>query len=156
MYEWVLVFARDCALTVWLGGLIVIDFVETPARFRVPAINRNQVVAVGQEVFAALNRMETVVGALLLAVSALLISRGPTGSNRSHLAVTCVGAMWFVALFQYFWARPLMTAATKELDFVNRQPRDARFDSLRRWHKTYIALDFVKIALGLAALGLWI
>src|SRR4051812_20828498 len=104
MYEWTLVFARDCALAVWLGGLIVIDFVETPARFRVPAINRNQVVAVGQEVFAAFNRMETVVGALLLALSALLVSGHPTISNRSRLVVTIVVAMWFVALFQYFWA----------------------------------------------------
>lgn len=43
MIDWVLVFARDLALAVWLGGLIVIDFVETPARFRVPALNRNQV-----------------------------------------------------------------------------------------------------------------
>jgi hypothetical protein len=64
--------------------------------------------------------------------------------------------MWFVALFQYFWVRPSMSAATKGLDFVNRQPRDVRFDVLRRWHKTYVALDLVKIALGLAALGLWI
>ena len=56
--DWVLTFARDLALAVWLGGLIVIDLVETPARFRVKAINRNQVVAVGREVFAALNRME--------------------------------------------------------------------------------------------------
>ena len=43
MTDWVLIFARDLALAVWLGGLIVIDLVETPARFRVKAINRNQV-----------------------------------------------------------------------------------------------------------------
>ena len=53
MIDWVLIFTRDLALAVWLGGLIVIDFVETPARFRVWAINRNQVVAVGRKVFAA-------------------------------------------------------------------------------------------------------
>jgi hypothetical protein len=32
MTDWVLIFARALALAVWLGGLIVIDFVETPAR----------------------------------------------------------------------------------------------------------------------------
>ncbi|MDQ3803436.1 MAG: hypothetical protein M3416_06345, partial [Acidobacteriota bacterium] len=72
MIDWVLTFARELALAVWLGGLIVIDFVETPARFRVPGLNRNQVVAVGREVFAAFNRTEVLVGAALVAASALL------------------------------------------------------------------------------------
>jgi hypothetical protein len=35
MADWLLTFARDLALAVWPGGLIVVDFVETPARFRV-------------------------------------------------------------------------------------------------------------------------
>jgi uncharacterized membrane protein len=156
MLEWMLMFARDLALAVWLGGLIVIDFVETPARFRVTALNRNQVVAIGREVFAAFNRTETIVGALLLAVSALLLMRAPVVSHKSQVAAVSVGAMWLVALLQYFWARPRMSAVTKELDLVDRQPGDARFDVLRRWHKTYVALDLVKMALGLAALALWI
>ena len=156
MLDWVLTFARDLALAVWLGGLIVIDFVETPARFRVPAMDRNQVAAVGREVFAALNRMEVVVGALLVAASALLMSRAAAGSQKSLTSVISVGVMWLVALVQFFWARPRMSAATKGLDLVNRRPEDARFHTLRRWHKTYVALDFVKIALGLAALGMWV
>lgn len=65
MIDWILIFVRDLALAVWLGGLIVIDFVETPARFRVQAINRSQVVAVGREVFAAVNRMESIIGAAI-------------------------------------------------------------------------------------------
>ena len=48
-----------------------------------------------------------------------------------------------------------MSAATKDLDLVNRQPEDARFQLLRRWHKTYVALDLIKILLGLYVLGLW-
>jgi hypothetical protein len=156
MLDWVLTFARDLALAVWLGGLIVIDFVETPARFRVPAINRNQVVAVGQKVFAALNRTEAIIGALLIAVSALLLSRAETVSHKSLAAVISVGVMWLVALAQYFWARPRMSAVTKELDLVNRRTGDERFHVLRRWHKTYVALDFFKMALGLTALGMWV
>jgi uncharacterized membrane protein len=156
LLDWVLTFARDLALAVWLGGLIVIDFVETPARFRVAAINRNQVVAVGREVFAALNRTEAIVGALLITVGALLLSRAETVTHKSLAALVGVGVMWLVALAQYFWAGPRMRAATNGLDLVNRQPGDARFKALRRWHKTYVALDFVKIALGLAALGMWV
>ena len=155
MVDWVLTFARDLALAVWLGGLIVIDFVETPARFRVNAISRNQVVAVGRAVFAAFNRTEAVVGALLIAAGALLVTRAETNSYKSVAAVTAVGLMWLVALSQYFWARPRISAVTKELDLVSREPGDVRFQSLRRWHKTYVALDFLKVALGLAALGLW-
>jgi uncharacterized membrane protein len=156
MTDWLLIFARDLALAVWLGGLIVIDFVETPARFRARAVNRNQVAAVGREVFAAVNRMEALAGALLVVVSALLLTRAPTISLKSLAAFSCVAVMWLVALTQYFWARPRMSAATERLDLVNRQPGDVRYELLRRWHKTYVALDLVKMALGLAALGLWV
>jgi hypothetical protein len=156
MTDWVLIFARDLALAVWLGGLIVIDFIETPVRFRVPALDRNQVVAVGREVFAAVNRMEALAGALLVVVSALLLIRAPTVTPKPLAAVLSVALMWLVALTQYFWARPRMSAATKDLDLVNRRPGDARYKLLRRWHKTYVALDLVKMALGLTALGLWV
>ena len=156
MSDWVLAFARDLALAIWLGGLIVIDFVETPARFRVPALNRNQVVAVGREVFAAVGRMEAIVGALLVAVSVLLLFRASTVSHKAHVAVGSVGVMWLVALAQYFWVRPRMSAVTKELDLVNRQPGDARYGIFRQWHKTYVTLDMLKMALGLAALALWV
>jgi uncharacterized membrane protein len=155
MVEWVLTFTRDLALAVWLGGLFVIDLVETPARFRVPDVNRNQVVAVGRAVFAALNRLEVVAGALLVAASALLASRATAVSRASLAALAGVCLMWLVALAQFFWARPRMSALTADLDLVNRDTGDARFDALRRWHKTYVALDFFKMALGLAALGLW-
>jgi uncharacterized membrane protein len=154
--DWVLIFVRDLSLALWLGGLIVIDFVETPARFRVKAINRNQVAAVGREVFAALNRMETIVGALLLIVSGLIASRAPLITYKSQVALISVGLMWLVALTQYFWARPRMSKVTKGLDLVKRRQGDARFDILRRWHKTYVALDLTKMALGLTAFGLWI
>jgi uncharacterized membrane protein len=155
MADWALTFARDLALAVWLGGLIVIDFVETPARFRVSAVTRNQVVAVGRAVFAAFNRTEAVVGALLIVASALLVTRAGTISHKSVAGVAGVGVMWLTALAQYFWARPRMSAVTQDLDLVERYRDDARFYALRRWHKTYVALDFLKVALGLAAIGLW-
>ena len=155
MTDWVLTFARDLLLAVWLGGLIVIDFVETPARFRVAAINRNQVVAVGREVFAAFNRTEAAIGAPLVAAGALLAGRAPVVSPKPFAGVGCVAVMWLAALAQCFWARPRMSAATEGLDFVERRPGDARFEAFRRWHQTYVALDLLKLALGLAALGLW-
>ena len=156
MIDWALTFARDLSLAVWLGGLIVIDLVETPARFRVPAIDRNQVVAVGREVFAAFNRTEAVGGGVLIAVSALFAGRTANASHTSAAAVACVSAMWLVALAQCFWARPRMSTLANELDLVNRRLNDARFRALTLRHKTYVALDVVKAALGLAALGMWV
>ena len=71
-------------------------------------------------------------------------------------ALGCAGAMWLVALSQCFWARRRMSAATEGPDLVNRRSGDARFRALRRWHKIYVTLDFVKAALGLAAFGMWV
>ncbi len=155
MADWALTYLRDLSLAVWLGGLIVIDFVETPARFRVEAVSRNQVVAIGRAVFAAFNRTEVVVGAVLLAAGAMLLTGADTHSPNTLLGLTAVGVMWLVALTQFFWARPRMSAVAKELDLDARGREDVRFQVLRRWHKTYVALDILKAALGLAALGLW-
>lgn len=154
--DWIILFARDLALAVWLGGLIVIDFVETPAKFRVKEINRNQAVAVGREVFAALNRLETILGALLVAASAILVRQASVVSFNAQAAVGSVGVMWLIALAQYFWARPRITELARNLDLVNRAPGDARYDRLRQWHKTYVTLDVLKMALGLTALALWV
>ena len=112
----------------------MINFVETPARFRAQAINRNHVVAVGREVFAAVNRMETLIGALLIIVSALLVSRASIVTPKSLAALINVGLMWLVALTQFFWARPRMSAVITDLDLVNRDPGDARFLAFRRLH----------------------
>ena len=43
--EWILMVARDLGLAVWLGGLIVIDFVEAPAKSQMtlnPCMAMNQ------------------------------------------------------------------------------------------------------------------
>src|SRR5919112_6533813 len=98
MTDWVLTFTRDLALAVWLGGLIVMDFVETPARFRVQGLSRNQVVAVGRAVFAAFNRTETIVGAALVAAGVVLAARAETVTYRWLAALVSVTVMWLVAL----------------------------------------------------------
>ena len=91
-----------------------------------------------------------------MVVSALLLIRAPTVTPKSLAAFLSVAMMWLAALTQYFWARPRMSAATEDLDLVNRRSGDVRYELLRKWHKTYVALDLVKMALGLAALGLWV
>lgn len=152
--DWLLIFARDLALVVWLGGLIVIDFVETPARFRVAEINRNQVVAVGRAVFAAMGRVEVIVGALLLATCLLLSVRPETSPRSARASALTVGVMWLFALIQFFWLRPRLTAVTQGLDLVNRSADEPRFRQLKKMHRAYTALDLLKIALGIVTLAL--
>ena len=155
MIEWILLFTRDLALVVWLGGLIVIDFVETPAKFRTPEINRNQAVAVGRRVFAAFNRVEVIVGALLVAASLLLARRSSAAPLGLPSPMVTVGLMWLVSLAQNFWIRPRMSALSSTLDLVNRAAEDVRYGELRRLHLAYVGLDLSKMGLGLITLALW-
>ena len=154
--DWLLIFARDLALALWLGGLIVIDFVEAPAKFRVAEINRNQAVAVGRAVFAALNRLETMLGAALLAASLLLLGRDDQTDASHQTAVAAAGAMWLIALVQFFSLRPRMTEIARDLDLVDRRPEDERYGALARLHRAYVVCDVAKIVFGLLAFALWI
>lgn len=154
--DWLSEFTRDLALALWLGGLIVIDFVEAPAKFRVAEINRNQAVAVGRAVFAALNRLETVLGAVLLAASLPLYMRAAQPGVSQQTAVAAAGVMWLIALMQFFWLRPRMTGIARDLDLVNRRPEDERHGVFARLHRAYVVCDVAKIVLGLLAFALWI
>ncbi|CEK17230.1 Domain of unknown function (DUF4149) [Chthonomonas calidirosea] len=154
---WSLLFVRQLALTLWLGGLVVIDFVETPIRFRVPEVNRNQVVAIGRRVFAALNKLEVIAGAILLLSDALLLPHFRAGVRPlEQSAMETVAAMWLAALVQLVWVRPRMSALTRGLDLVNRDPADPRFAKIGRLHKVYSGLDLLKMLLGLLTLALWV
>lgn len=81
MINWVLIFARDLVLAVWLGGLIVIDFVETPARFRAQAINRNQVVAIARTLIDTPTGTKVPIGH----VAEVRTDQGPNTINRENV-----------------------------------------------------------------------
>lgn len=153
MSEWILMVARDLGLAVWLGGLIVIDFVEAPAKFRAPEINRNQAIAVGRQVFAAINRMEVVLGVWLLAVTAGILVRRNLASQFEAASIAFVGAMWAVALAQNFWLRPRMSLFTLSHD--HRQEGNPRHVTMKRLHRAYVAFDLLKMVLGIVTLAMW-
>jgi uncharacterized membrane protein len=155
MIEWILIVARELGLAVWLGGLVVIDFVEAPAKFRTPEISRNQAIAVGRQVFAAVNRMEVALGALLLAVTAGILVRTNLASQVEGTSVACIGVMWAVALAQNFWLRPRMSTPGLSFDPVNRQVEEPRYGKLKCMHRTYIAFDLLKLVLGLVTFAMW-
>jgi hypothetical protein len=139
--------------------LIAIDLIEAPARFRTPELNRNQIVAVGRQVFVAFNRAEILMGVTLMILSLWLLARADGAeftdliSGRATLA--CIGVMSLIALAQFLHLRPRMTELSRALDLVHRDDADPRYAEMRRLHRLYVALDVAKMATGLVALGFW-
>jgi uncharacterized membrane protein len=157
MLDWILLFLTDLNIAIWLGGLIVIDLIEAPARFRTPGLDRNQIVAVGRQVFAAFNRAEILIGMTLIVVNLLLILR----DERSHLIELApgriifagIGVMTIIALWQYPKFRPRMTEISQRIDLVARDEENPLYGEMKGLHRIYVALDLAKIALGLVVLG---
>jgi uncharacterized membrane protein len=155
--HWVLTFLQALLFVIWLGGVIVIDFVEAPARFRVAEITRTQAVAVGRKVFAALNRVEMFVGTALVAISAWLWFAQRTSRMLdefcTQLALGAVALMLLIAAAQFFHIRPRLTELSTRLNTA--PEHSALQQETRRVHRLYVALDVIKIALGLMSLGFW-
>jgi hypothetical protein len=133
---------RRLLLSLWVGGLATIDLVETPTRFAVKEVDRNQTIAIGRRVFASLNRMEVGLGALLLP---LLRGKDAYASRQK------IGPMWAIALGQLLVLQPKMRHAGEGLDYADRDRSDPRFARHRRLHRVYVALDGLKLALGVWA-----
>lgn len=134
-------------LALWVGGLVAIDIVEAPARFRTPGLERKQITAVGRTVFAAFNRYQLLLGAV--GIPAAL--RGPRWRTLS------IAGMIATTLAQMAVLRPWMDRlssmpAFEERDQQNPQQHDALRQAFRSLHRAYAGLDMLKIGLGLPAL----
>lgn len=134
---------RRLLLGLWVGGLATIDLVETPTRFAVKEVERNQIIAIGRRVFAAVNRMEVVLGALLLP----LLVRGDGRAARLKVL-----PMWATALWQFAILQPRMRRVGAGLDYTARDRSDPRHGQHRRLHLAYVALDGLKLVLGVWAI----
>ncbi len=138
---------RNLGLGLWVGGTAAIDFIDAPARFKTPDIDRNAITAVGRSVFAAWSRYELGVGTIT-AVAALLGARGEGNGKRT---AALVAPMWALSVVQFALLQPRMRAAAEGLDFVNRDENEPRYAEHRKYHSAYMAADGVKFLLGLAA-----
>lgn len=134
---------RRLLLALWVGGLAAIDFVETPVRFGTKEVDRNQIVAIGRRVFAAVNRLEVLLGLVLLPLVARKDARAVRWS---------VLTMWSAAVTQYALVQPRMQRVASGLDFVERDPLDSRYRQQRQLHRPYVALDALKLAAGVWAI----
>ena len=138
---------RNLGLGLWVGGTAAIDFVDAPARFKTPGLDRNAITAVGRAVFQAWSRYELGL-ATVTAATALLAARGEGNGKRT---AALVAPMWALTVVQFALLQPKMRALAEGLDFVNRDPNEPRYAAHRKVHSTYMAADGVKFLLGLAA-----
>ena len=138
---------RNLGLGLWVGGTAAIDFVDAPARFKTPGLDRNAITAVGRSVFRAWSRYELGL-ATVTAATALLAARD-AGSGKRTAAL--VAPMWALSVAQFTLLQPKMRTLAEGLDFVNRDPDEPRYAAHRKVHGAYMAADGVKFLLGLAA-----
>jgi hypothetical protein len=136
--------SRRVLLSLWVGGVATIDFVETPTRFTVKDVDRNQIIAIGRRVFASVNLMELGLGALSLP---FLWGNDARGARKKILPM---GGM---ALSQFIFLRPRLLQAGEGLDYASADRSDPRFAQHRRLHRVYVALDLVKLGLGVWAIA---
>lgn len=138
---------RNLGLGLWVGGTAAIDFVEAPARFKTPGLDRNAITAVGRSVFRAFSRYELALATLTTATAALAARH----ERKERGSAFLVAPMWALCIVQQFVLQPKMRALQDSLDFVNRDDTDPRYAAHRKIHGAYMAADGVKFLLGLAA-----
>lgn len=127
------------AMFFWLGSVVAISFIEAPLKFRAPGVTLQIGLGIGRLVFRALNGVEVVLAAAV--VAALVLSRpGPPVVIAAGVAVAALAGQLLVV-------RPRLT---KRSDAVLDGTADTR--SRSRAHYGYVVLEVAKVA-GLVVAG---
>ncbi|MBT1001389.1 hypothetical protein KIH31_02130 [Paenarthrobacter sp. DKR-5] len=121
----------------WLGMIAAISLIETPLKFRAPGITVPLGVGIGRLVFKALNRVELVLCAALVATA--FVSAGSAGSEAVLAGVA------LLTVFQALWLRPRMDRRVAARSAVGEAPESSS-------HLLYIGVEGVKL-LALPLLG---
>lgn len=130
---------------IWLGMVIGISFIEAPLKFRAPGITIPLGLGIGRLVFRALNAVEVVFAAGLVAVVVL---------GRSTVAAgALVAAVIVLLVIQLVAIRPRLNRRT---DRVLNTP-DGQDLPRSHAHVAYVAVELLKVitllALGIVAIG---
>jgi hypothetical protein len=125
------------ATFVWLGMVLAISFLETPLKFRAPGVTVPIGLGIGRLVFRALNCVEAVLAAVVLAA---VLAGGPSaGVLGPAVAVVVLLAVQVGVVRRRLSRRSDRVLAGEQL------PRS-------RGHLAYVAFEVAKVAL-LVALG---
>lgn len=115
----------------WLGMVFAISFLETPLKFRAPDVTVRIGLGIGRLVFRALNTVEAVFAAALLAVVAI----DPPPAR----AVIPLAAAVALLVLQLALVRPRLTRRSNAVLAGQDPPRSHA-------HYAYIALEAAKVA----------
>lgn len=126
---------------IWLGALVAIDLIETPAKFTLEGLDRATAVALGRVVFRRLGFLEMTLGAALLAA----------GWGRGGGVVALAAALWLITLALCLGLRPSLEQRVR--DPASQEPQQGHGKrALRRLHRLYVAADGAKMLLLVALL----
>lgn len=115
---------------VWLGMVLAISFLEAPLKFRAPGVTLAVGLGIGRLVFAALNRVEVALAAVLV-VATVVGPRPPV-----MVAAGAVAAVSLVA--QLALVRPFLVRRSNRVLKGEQGPRS-------RAHHAYVALEVAKV-----------
>ncbi len=115
----------------WLGMVLAISFVEAPLKFRAPGVTLRIGLGIGRLVFRALNAIELVLAAALLAALA-------TGGPAARVIVPLATAV-AVLIAQLLLVRPRLTVRSDAVLAGQDPPRSHA-------HHAYVILETIKVA----------
>lgn len=133
----------------WLGMVLAISFLEAPLKFRAPGITLQLGLGIGRLVFRALNAVEIVLAAVVVAA----VAADPPG----RLAVAAVGVAVAVLATQSLFVRPRLRRRSDAVLVATTAPPGGMVERSQA-HYAYAGLEVVKVAALLtagAALQLW-
>jgi hypothetical protein len=123
----------------WIGLIVGISFIEAPIKFRAPGVTIPLGLGIGRIVFSALNRVELVLGALIVLGT---IAALPGAASSLVLAAVAL----VVLLVQLIFVRPLLN---RRSDAVLAGGSSEKRSTTHFW---YVGLEVVKLGV-LIALG---
>ena len=119
----------------WLGMVLAISFLEAPLKFGAPGVTLPIGLGIGRRVFKALNGVEVVLAAVL--VAATLVARPSTAVLILVLVAAAVLAV------QVIFVRPPLTKRSNRILAGETLPRS-------QMHYVYVALEVGKVGVLIA------
>jgi hypothetical protein len=119
------------AAMLWIGLLLGVSFLATPAKFLAPSLSLAVALDVGRQTFGVFNKVEWALAILLLA----LVVTGP----RAWLSLSGAVVLAAMVVIETIWLLPVLDQRVG-LIIAGQQPPESSL------HVVYIALQIVKLA----------
>ena len=119
------------AAMLWIGLLLGVSFLATPAKFLAPSLSLAVALDVGRQTFGVFNKVEWALAILLLA----LVLAGP----KARLSIAGAVVLAVMVVVETLWLLPVLDQRVG-LIIAGQQPPESSL------HVVYIVLQIVKLA----------